>query len=239
MENLTFVYLSSYMLLISYYLQNYNIYKNFINVDFIINRYIIEEQLINLNKNLNNKYLYWSFQYMSFGIAIIMILFNLGGDYKYIYIGFSIFLFIQYIIEYYHFYIPTLIRMEKENKTAKEILDDLEKQEQKEELKLNNYQKLNINNLKTKKDKYSFLIGKESNIEYIKEKEDSIYAYNEANELYQYNLLEKKLYKIKEKDSKYFNSFYSHTNFKRIFIYELAEPIALSIIIFISFIKIT
>lgn len=236
MENLSFIYMSTYLILLSYYIQNLNIYKNHFYNDYILNKNIIEEQLRELNKNLNMKYIYWNYQYTIFSIAITMLLLNLGGTYKYLFLGFSLFLLIQYIIEYHYFYIPTLIKMDMENKTATEILNDLSEKKVYKKVDLNDFQKnIKIKDLKTKEEFYSYILGEKTNKTDIKDEITSIYGYKE-NKLYELNLVEEKLYEIEIKQSKYYNSMYSFTTTKSIFEYGLIEPIFISIVLFISFI---
>lgn len=236
MENLSFIYISTYLITLAYYIQNYYIYKNHLGKEFILNRTVIAEQLNQLQKNLNNRYLFWSYQYTAFAITITMIIFNLGGNYKYMFIGFSLFLFIQYIIEYYYFYIPTLIKMETENKTATEILDDITEEKKYKEVKLNEYQKkIKIKDLKTKEELYSYILGEETTKTDINDKITYIIGYKD-NKQYELNLVEEKLYETSIEQTKYYNNIYSFTTLKHVFEYGLAEPMFLSIILFISFI---
>lgn len=236
MENLSFIYISTYLITLAYYMQNYYIYKNHLGKEFILNRIVIAEQLNQLQKNLNNRCLFWSYQYTAFAISITMIIFNLGGNYKYMFIGFSFFLFIQYIIEYYYFYIPTLMKMETENKTATEILDDITEEKKYKEVKLNEYQKkIKIKDLKTKEEFYSYILGEETTKTDINDKITYIIGYKD-NKQYELNLVEEKLYETSIEQTKYYNNIYSFTTLKHVFEYGLAEPMFLSIILFISFI---
>jgi hypothetical protein len=243
-----FVFTSSLLLLMSYYYQNINIYQKFLNQKNISNKETILNNLYILKDNIKeNKYKLWSYQFTIFAITPLLYIFNIGGELKNIWLFLSIFLFIQFILEYYFFYLNILIKEETTNLSFEEILISYESKQKKEEIKYNQYQSNNLIFIKkifsekkdiinlSEEDKriiYSFINGENSKRNHLKIENDFIRIYNKNNEVLELDIEDLSISKITEENTSYFKNFYDNTNFNNVFIIGFLEPIFMSLLLF-------
>lgn len=231
---MAFAYISSVLILLSWYFQNKNLYGNFIYKEIIFNRDILEYQLKKMSDSISTyKNIFWMFPYTVFSISIISLIFQIGNEFMYWFYILSAILLIQYIFEYY-FIMNILKKHILEEQNIDKILDDLESSKSYITLEKEapNFIKQILNKEWDNEDieKIKLYMIKDTKGELIK---DEFFAkiYDKEGTLYQLDLSTGELYTIVESDSSYYKNFYDTYSFNRIYILGYLEPIVLSIIL--------
>lgn len=241
----TFFICSCYLILMSYYYQYKNIlyYSNINkNTDFF-NKDLIYAQLNGLEQDFHtNKYVFWSYSFSIISVTILIFLFNLGNHLKYILLFISIFLFIQYIIEFKFFLLKILAK--RNIFSIDELLNQYEINRSYEKINLTEEQISKLKAFYEKNLKKNDIIKIDNDLIYFINDlfneeniriEKSLYGVSFRNskyELIEYDKEENSFFFVKEEISSYSKSFYEISNFERLFFYGMLEPMFISILLF-------
>lgn len=231
---MAFEYISSFLILLSYYIQSKNVYGD-LNIPKY-NKDVLEHQITFLAQSLDYKYIFWMFQYTVFAITLTILFFK-HNNYMFFLYFITFTLFIQYLLEK-HFIYRLLKKYAREKLSIKEIMLDLESNFSLIKQNLNHFQFSQIDYVKDSivKGIYdkelisSFILGCDSNREWKKD-DFFVNIYNDKGELLKLDLESFEIFKVKERPSSYLNHLYDTYSFNRIYVYGLIEPFILSIAI--------
>lgn len=238
---MSFEYISSILILISYYIQSKNVYGNLFQPKF--NKEILEHQLTYLAKSLDYKYIFWMFQYTVFAITIVTLIFKPINGFIVFLTFMAFILFIQYLLEK-HFLFKFLAKYAKENLSIKQLLNNLESTTVLVKTNLNQAQYSQIEYVKETIEKgyydksliASFILGKNSSREWKKD-DYFVNIYNDKGELLKLDLKTFEIFKVKERASSYLNHLYDVYTFEKVYLYGLIEPLVLSLTIILGGMK--
>lgn len=251
MEN-SFLFGSGALLLFAYYSQYQEIFKyhkhplnGFVGC---LNRDMLEAQIVGVTDDLMNRFYFWKYTW-SFILITIIAYFTFPIDKLYFVIGTSVFLFIQFAIEYLGFTLEVASDAQDNNISVDEALSKKEVIVNYKKVDLSNDVKFDLSVLTTVleddisedalksqiKDLLSFseFFKDGKNIEILVDKKNVVIYIDLFNSLfddfksYQITITkdEALLKEAYESNSSFFSSFYEYVSFEKLFVRGLLEPI--------------